>query len=235
MDNNPEAWEILAWPLETGRIYPGRAQDLGRLFPDESVDLVFTDPVYEDLEAYGWLSYWAGRVLRPGGSLITFCSIGLLPETLAALAAGGMRYRWELTSAWNGGAGRAPVGFCKQARALWYDRDGTATVRHKIVDLLVGVNGQSRLPVQFPDTGWPGSWTKIPDHVAYFLGAFAGPGDLVIDPFAGWGTVPAVAQLLGVEWIGFEMDPHRAHQAEIRAWSAQPLVTPHQLHLALEP
>ena len=32
------------------------------------------------------------------------------------------------------------------------------------------------------------------------------PGDIVCDPFAGGGTIPAVAKSLGRQYIGFEID-----------------------------
>ncbi len=101
----------------TKMILKGAAAFLGQAINDQSVGLIMTDPVYEDMNAYYWLGEFAARVLRPGAALLAFCSIGLLPKTLAALD-WALTYRWELTSAWTGGAGRGGPGFCKQARLL---------------------------------------------------------------------------------------------------------------------
>ena len=44
------------------------------IIPDNSIDLIFTDPPYneESVPLYGDLAKLAQRVLKPGGSLITF-------------------------------------------------------------------------------------------------------------------------------------------------------------------
>jgi predicted RNA methylase len=39
------------------------------------------------------------------------------------------------------------------------------------------------------------------------LDMFTKPGDLVLDPFAGYGSIPLVAELFGRRWIGIEIDP----------------------------
>lgn len=217
--------------LQPGHVYHGSAYTLGLELEAESVDLIFTDPVYEDMAAYAWLSRFAARVLKPGGSLIAFCAIGLLPETFGALQNPLLTYRWEFTSAWNGGAGRAPFGFCKQARGLWYSK-GPATPSKKIVDVLVGVNGRSKFPRILDDNLGAGSWTKIPDHMAYWIAAFLPPGGRLVDPFAGWGTIPAVATALGYNnWIGFELEEARAWFAQERVDRVRPLLVPVQERL----
>lgn len=37
-------------------IYTGDARELAKAIPDESVDLIFTDPVYDRIEDYRWLA-----------------------------------------------------------------------------------------------------------------------------------------------------------------------------------
>ena len=48
------------------------------------------------------------------------------------------------------------------------------------------------------------------------------PQDLVLDPFAGSGTTPALARSLGRRWIGVELSPTYAAEAEVRIGSKQP-------------
>jgi DNA modification methylase len=36
---------------------------------------------------------------------------------------------------------------------------------------------------------------------------FSRIGDLVLDPFAGYGSIPLVCELFGRRWIGIEIDP----------------------------
>lgn len=45
---------------------------------------------------------------------------------------------------------------------------------------------------------------------------FSFPGDLVLDPFAGWGTTLVEAQALGRRWIGIEKLPEYCRMAQER-------------------
>ena len=49
-------------------------KNLGENIADNSIDLIFTDPPYNEasLSLYGDLAKLADRVLKPGGSLITY-------------------------------------------------------------------------------------------------------------------------------------------------------------------
>src|SRR5690242_14573517 len=78
-------------------IMTGDARLLAERLPDESVDLIFTDTVYDRIDDYRWLAETAARVLKPDSACLAFCGIGWLPETLDALRAGGLHYRWILT------------------------------------------------------------------------------------------------------------------------------------------
>ena len=52
----------------------GNMQTLGENIPVDSIDLIFTDPPYNEtsLSLYGELASLADRVLKPGGSLVTY-------------------------------------------------------------------------------------------------------------------------------------------------------------------
>ena len=41
---------------ENQGIYTGDARELAEAIPDESVDLIFTDPVYDRIDDYRWLA-----------------------------------------------------------------------------------------------------------------------------------------------------------------------------------
>ena len=56
--------------------------------------------------------------------------------------------------------------------------------------------------------------TQLPETlVRRIIGVSSNPGDVVLDPFAGSGTVPAVAQAMGREAIGIELSPEYAEIA----------------------
>jgi adenine-specific DNA-methyltransferase len=70
-------------------------------------------------------------------------------------------------------------------------------------------------------------------HIAVFpeelteriVRACSEPGSLVLDPFAGSGTVPKVAHSLGRRWLGIEISPVYAMEAAIRVGYQQPSET----------
>ena len=67
-------------------------------------------------------------------------------------------------------------------------------------------------------------------HIAVFpeelteriVRACSEPGSLVLDPFAGSGTVPKVAHSLGRRWLGIEISPVYATEASVRVGYQQP-------------
>ena len=72
--------------------------------------------------------------------------------------------------------------------------------------------------------------TEQTSHIAVFpeeiteriVRACSEPGNLVLDPFAGSGTVPKVARGLGRHWIGIEISPIYAAESAIRVGYQQP-------------
>ena len=59
-------------------------RDKGREIADNSIDLIFTDPPYneESVPLYGDLAKLAQRVLKPAGSLVTFIGTYALEEII---------------------------------------------------------------------------------------------------------------------------------------------------------
>jgi len=52
-------------PMEyRNQIVTGDARVLAERIPDESIDLIFTDPVYQNIDDYRWLAETAARVLK---------------------------------------------------------------------------------------------------------------------------------------------------------------------------
>jgi site-specific DNA-methyltransferase (adenine-specific) len=73
--------------------------------------------------------------------------------------------------------------------------------------------------------GWHGC--QMPEQLlGRIIRACSNPGEVVLDPFAGSGTTLVVAKKLGRKWIGFELSPRYAAQAQARLDAAsvgQPL------------
>jgi DNA modification methylase len=201
------------WLAETAvRVLAGRV-------PDESVDLIFTDPVYQNIADYQWLAETAVRVLKPDSACLCWCGIGYLPETLDALRAAGLKYRWRLvlrplfghgSGQWHG---RLQVG---TKELLWYEK-GKSKLYNAIFDLLA-VRHSEQAGLQVNGSTWGKSLTAT----RWYLSAFTRPNDIVFDPFTGGGTVPAVCKMLDRRYVAFEIDPDTAELARQRVQSTQP-------------
>ena len=62
--------------------------------------------------------------------------------------------------------------------------------------------------------------TQLPEEIVRrIVGVSSSPGDRVLDPFAGSGTVPAIARSMGRVAIGIELNAEYARIAEIRVAS----------------
>ena len=215
-------------PYELDQIYTGDAHQLAPAIPDESVDLIFTDPVYQNIDDYRWLAETAARVLKPDSACLVWCGIGYLPETLRALQVDGLRYRWQLI------AGR-PIGFpsqyCQQntfsnyQSLLWLEK-GKGFPLAAISDLVFSNDSSGMM--------YHPEWGKNINPFRHYLSRFVLDGAIILDPFCGGGTVPAVCKMLGRHWLAFEIDPQVAERARLRVLETQPpLFIPEPEQLAL--
>lgn len=199
------------------QITTGDARELSRALPDESVDLIFTDPVYDRMEDYEWLGIMAARVLKDGGSCLAFCGIGWLPDTLTALLVGGLHFRWLLTATYAARHqyhGRLQVCmttclWAEKGRAKMYGSVADSTMLPPVrIDRYLQTNGAS--------------WDKHPKIVNRYVQGFSPLGGTVYDPFCGTGTIPAHAKTSGRHWLGSEIDPDTAERARERVLLTQP-------------
>jgi len=214
---------------ENQGIYTGDARELAKAIPDESVDLIFTDPVYQNIDDYRWLAETAVRVLRPDSACLVWCGIGYLPETLAALCSVGLSYRWQGIWYQSNNMQRADMGFCNYSPFLWMEK-GRSKVANQTGDV-------ANVPIPSGTDNHNHYWNKRPEVIRRYLEAFI-DGGIVLDPFTGGGTVPAVCKMLGRRWLAFEIDPDTAERARERVRMTQPplfTLEPEQMSMELEP
>jgi DNA modification methylase len=184
----------------------GDARELARMLPDETIDLIFTDPPYtaSDIELYSWLGAEAARLLKPGRYLYAYSGnvkalevAARLSEHLdytgmiALLGAGGFISTWRLIGAWK------PIfTFCKGPP------DPKPPFRLKIF--------ASR-----PDKRYH-RWGQGGAPAFKTIEMLTAPGELVLDPFCGGGTVPSVCQSIGRNFIAFDNDPEAVEASRAR-------------------
>jgi hypothetical protein len=67
-------------------------------------------------------------------------------------------------------------------------------------------------------------WGQDERTASYYIDCFSRPGDVVLDPFCGGGTVPAVCKQIHRHFIAFEIDPATASVARKRLETVQPVL-----------
>jgi len=208
-----------AWttPLQLGQVHCGDMEKLGEQIPDESVDLIFTDPPYvkdQYEEAYDKLAHLASRVLKPYGFLITYAPQTHLDEIMDFLRYSGqgdyygtanLRYFWIISSL-NEGKSTAKNhqrnAICLHKPILVFQKAQEEAPmkgsRRCFADVVRGLRQKKYHP-----------WQQSIHDVLGIISRFMDPGEILLDPFAGWGTTLIAANLLGMEWVGFEIEPDR--------------------------
>lgn len=167
-------------------------------FEPGSVDLMLTDPPYDadSLDLWADLAAFSTRVLRPGGVLAAYAGQRLLPAYLDALGKY-LDYRWLVAAEHLRGSAN-----------VW-DRH----VQNRWKPLLIFSRGE-------PSHGWITDLMRVGDasskahhphaqaesEAQRLIETFTEPGELVLDPFAGGGTIPAVAARMGRRVIAAEVD-----------------------------
>jgi len=202
------------------QIETGDFRTLSEQLADESVDLIFTDPSYDDMSCYSDLVRLAARVLRPNGSLLTFYGIGYLPETVEALKHSVLKYRWQgLWYQINNCLQHGGFGFVVYSPFLWYEK-GRAKIYQRTNDV-------ANVPIRNGTDNKYHKWSKQPAVIERYIEALTKPGDLVLDPFLGSGTTALACFQSGRDCIGYEINPVMADVARRRLASAQlPLPLP---------
>jgi len=189
-------------------IQTGDARQLSKSLAGESVDLVFTDPIYDRIDDYRWLAREAARVLKPGGTCIVQAAHYYLHLTLPAMAehfehlwviaqvypwAGGWHYKYDIQPGW------------KPYIWVWNgQRKG-----QRVFDRIMTYKGDKRYYV----------WGDTIEVALSYVESLTEPGDVVFDPFLGSGTTAVACCRLGRRCIGYEIDPNMANIARGRVVS----------------
>lgn len=212
-------------PLEyRNAIVTGDARELATRIPDESVDLIFTDPPYPREYEYVFVEMgeYAPRILKPGGSLMTLCGHYQVPMVIDALRKS-LEFFWICkvdNQSWARLFGVNIMATWKPM--LWFKKGHSIT---PVVADGVGATGGDK---RFHEWGQSGSWAM------YYLDRLTTFDTVTWDPFTGGGTVPAVCKMLGRNYVASEIDPDTAERARQRVLNTQPplfVLEPQQLAL----
>ncbi len=180
---------------------------LWKRLDNDSVDLFLTDPPYTDVDSYERLSELAAVKLRPGGLCLAYTGQYYLPRVMAAMEKH-LTYWWMLALQF-GGQHRAVHARHLQNRwkpVLAFVKPPVKPAATWLSDLLDG-GGRDK---EHHD------WGQDQSEVEYLIERLTEPGQIVVDPFCGGGTIPAAAKKLGRRWLATEVDKATALVARKR-------------------
>ena len=193
---------------ERGVYVLGDARDVLKKLPSESVDAVITDPPWgvgfdehDDFDVFLQVRDELYRVMKPDSWLAFFFTPKRVYDLVPYLQR--FSYRWMIpyVFAGFGSVSRNPLGTQASYSIVMVFAKGEPKVvtRRKDVifsDELPIVEGNHREP-QFKPTF----------TVSVLVTMFTRGGDLVLDPFAGYGSIPLVCELFGRRWVAVDVDP----------------------------
>jgi DNA modification methylase len=195
------------------RIIVGDFRDKGGVIADGSISLIFTDPPY-DREAekmFPGLAQFAERVLCDGGSIVFYCGHLQLPSIFNAFSS--LRHWWTCANVFEGGGSKAMireygVRVCWKP-LVWFVK----TTRENKRDFLTDMHAT---PAR--EKGWH-EWQQVVADATHWIKSVCPQGGVVCDTFLGGGTTAIAAEQLGLQWIGFEIDPETAASASERIYA----------------
>lgn len=199
----------------TIQILTGDCRDLISGIPDRSVDLIFTDPPYlkEFLPLYEWLATEAVKKVKDTGFIAMYVGCYYLWDVMR-LIGDKLDYFMELviygtgygSMMWN----RRVIGKHKSV-LLFRPKGGIGMPRCNITSVFTGTGADKRFH----------AWGQDEASARYYIDCLTKRGDLVLDPFCGGGTTPAMCKVLGRDCISFEQDPKTADIARSRVQNQQ--------------
>jgi site-specific DNA-methyltransferase (adenine-specific) len=215
----------LVHPKHSNTVVLGDCREILRWLPDESVDLLLTDPPYgmryrsragsrpivgdDDLSWFAPVIRECYRVLKPDTHAYLFCNEYGLPTFRAEMAAAGFKVKRLLV--WvkdQHTAGDTLGDYANRTEYLLFGHKGRRRLNgHRDANVLFFKRAGRRRdhPTEKPE-----------DLLRYLIQKSSAPGELVLDPFAGSGTTCRAAKDLGRRYLGIEIDPQYVKIARLR-------------------
>lgn len=189
-------------------IWHGDFRNLIDRIPPNSVDLIFTDPPYDEnsIELYRDLGRFASVILKPGGLCLAYSGqihlnkvINAMDESLEyvwcfAVQHSGQRtqiYARRISNVW-----KPVLAYCKAPLDVWWKT---------MPDMKTGTQDKENH-----------RWQQSLSEAEFYLSSLCPTGGLVVDPFAGSGTALVAARNLGLQYIGIEEDIEDCQEASRR-------------------
>jgi DNA modification methylase len=167
---------------------------------DRSVDLIFTDPPYakDFLILYCELAKVAARILKDGGSIVTYCGQDLKLQVMEFMQSAGLSRWWEIAVIHNGPFSSffSKNILVKWKPLLWFVKGKKPCQNGKVFDLIYSTKPTKTIH----------SHEQSSADARYVIEQLTKPGEIVCDPFMGSGTTGIATLKLKRQFIGMEIE-----------------------------
>jgi len=213
------AAEIKALP-DTVRLIRADFFEYEEKIPDNSIDLVVTDPPYvaEFSESIAPFMRIVNRVLKPGGALVMVIGHARLPEVFEGFRECGVEFGDDALEFYH---------ICALAMS-----GRTAAMHHVgaqngFKPVIIGVKNPQHKPYCMYNDLLTGSgrekdahdWQQSAEELRPLIDAFSLPGETILDPFMGTGTYGLAAKRRARKFIGIDIDGENVKIAKARIYN----------------
>ena len=181
--------------------------------PSDSVDMVITDPPYSKKFMYLWdpLFSESSRILKSRGNFISLCGHYQLPEILD-IGRKYLRFWWILwmkQSKINRLIGKGVTVLGKPA--VWFLKDRRRDFReYRFPFDTISSSTDDNYAKKYHEWGQSVNW------FAHYIEELTKPGELVIDPMIGAGSVAVACKILNRNYIGIDVSEKYCNIAQQR-------------------
>lgn len=180
---------------------------------DDSVDLVFTDPPYDEdhLGLYAEVAEQAARVLKPGASLLAYAPHYAIGTVILGMEQY-LRFWWLCGVHHKGASARLPGKWVlvEWKPIVWFVKNGRRDNEY-VADMVTSE--------KVPDKDLH-EWAQSLSDAKYYIERLTQPGELVVDPMCGSGTTLVAATESKRSVWGCDSDADRVAVARGRLMDA---------------
>lgn len=184
---------------------------------DGSIDMILTDPPYVAEWSENWVPFIsvANRILKPGGALVTYIGHIRLQELFDALRAAeadfgenALKFYWICALEHKGSiaAVHSTGAMCGWKPILVLMKPPTHKPLKMYQDLIEG-SGKDKTDHE---------WQQSVNEILPLIDAFSKPGDTILDPFTGSGSIGIAAKMTARKFIGVEIEKKTFNDAKRR-------------------
>ena len=196
------------------RLIQGDFRERSKTIPNDSIDLIFTDPPYalEYLPLYNDVALVANNLLRDGGSLVTYVGHYAIPKVIEIMEKVGLTYWWPIAVVLSGSFAKH---YPKQVTIkwkplLWFVQGDKLSTTDFLSDVI-----KSDTPSKVLH-----EWEQSVAEAKHIISRRSMEGQTVFDPMMGSGTTGIAAIQNNRKFIGIEIDSEKFEIANARIGEA---------------